>query len=70
MTESPSPRWREDGREVEAEGGGGCCTGGGDGDCAGGISGEAVHSVLEGFGEGVECKGPSVALNLADSGRS
>ena len=41
------------GGEVEAESGGGGRSGGEDGDRAGGISGEAVHAVLEGFGEGV-----------------
>ena len=39
--------------EVEAESGGGGCAGGGDGDGDGGVSGEEVHAVLEGFGEGV-----------------
>ena len=47
-----------DGGEVEAEGGGGGRAGGGDGDRAEGISGEEVHAVLEGFGEGVGVGGP------------
>jgi len=42
-----------EGREIEAEGRGGGGAGGGDGDGVGGVSGEAVHAVLERSGEGV-----------------
>ena len=48
------------GGKVETESGGGGCAGGGDGDRARGISGEAVHAVLEGFGEGVGVVGEGV----------
>ena len=39
-----------DGGEIEGESRGGGRAGGGDGDRSGGISGEAVHAVLERFG--------------------
>ena len=51
-----------DGREVEEEDRGVGRAGGGDGDGTGGISGEEVHAVLEGFGEGVELGGNKKGL--------
>ena len=48
------------GGEVEAKDRGGGRAGGGDGDGTGGISGEEVHAVLEGFGEGVGVVGEGV----------
>jgi len=45
------------GGKVETESGGGGCAGGGDGDRAGGVSGEAVHAVLERSREGVGLRG-------------
>ena len=59
-----------DGGAVEAKGGGGGGEGRGDGDGTGGVSGKAVHTVLERSGERVELgeRWPSFLPRLRDYG--